>query len=170
MTMWDPYERGCPSRLLLNRIGDRWTVLLVGSLADGPRRFGELGRAVDGISQKMLTQTLRSLERDGLVGRTVHPTVPPRVDYELTDLGRSLIEPIATLSRWAVAHMDEVVDARDLYDAGLPVAVDHGRVEAASAVRVAAGGAVQVGAPAGGGVDDGRTAPVVGHVVAGRLP
>lgn len=120
MSVWDPYERGCPSRLLLDRIGDRWTVLLVGALADGPRRFGELARAVDGISQKMLTQTLRSLERDGLVDRTVHPTVPPRVDYELTALGRSLTEPLAALSRWAVAHMDAVVDARDLYDAGLP--------------------------------------------------
>lgn len=118
--LWDPFERGCPSRLLLDRIGDRWTVLIVGALADGPRRFGELARIVDGISQKMLTQTLRSLERDGLVDRTVHPTVPPRVDYELTELGRSLIEPLTALSRWAIAHMDAVVDARDIYDAGLP--------------------------------------------------
>ena len=140
MSVWDPYEHGCPSRLLLDRIGDRWTVLLDGALADGSRRFSELARTVDGISQKMLTQTLRSLERDGLVDRTVHPTVPPRVDYELTELGRSLTEPLAALSRWAVTHMDAVVDARDLYDAGLPAAV-------APAVPVDVGPAVERSAP-----------------------
>lgn len=114
---WDPYGRGCPSRVLLDRIGDRWTVLVVGMLARGPRRFGELGRDVEGISHKMLTQTLRTLERDGLVRRTVHPTVPPRVDYELTRLGVSLTGPLAILSTWAVAHMDDVLASREEYDA-----------------------------------------------------
>ena len=91
----DPYTAGCPSREVLDRIGDRWTVLLMGALAGGSRRFTELARDVEGISQKMLTQTLRGLERDGLVRRTVSGTVPVRVDYELTELGRTLRAPIA---------------------------------------------------------------------------
>ena len=115
---WDPYARDCPSRVVLDRIGDRWTVLIVGILAEeGPIRFGELARRVDGISQKMLTQTLRSLERDGLVRRTVHAVVPPRVDYELTDAGRSLLEPLGALTAWAVDHMDRIVVAREQFDA-----------------------------------------------------
>lgn len=105
---WDPYRLDCPSRRLLDRIGDRWTVLLVGALDDGPQRFGALATRVGGISQKMLTQTLRSLERDGFVTRTVYPEVPPRVEYELTELGRSLQVPLRGLEEWAVAHMDEV--------------------------------------------------------------
>ena len=113
----DPYNRNCATRTILDRIGDRWTVLLVGALADGPRRFGELARDVDGISQKMLTQTLRSLERDGLVRRTVHAVVPPRVDYELTDAGRSLLGPLSALTAWAVDHMDDIVIAREQFDA-----------------------------------------------------
>jgi DNA-binding HxlR family transcriptional regulator len=107
---WDPYEAGCPSRRLLDRIGDRWTVLIVGALDEGPQRFSALATRVDGISQKMLTQTLRSLERDGLVTRTVYPQVPPRVEYELTALGRSLQEPLRALEEWAVANMTEVVE------------------------------------------------------------
>lgn len=113
----NPYAAACPSRQVLDRIGDRWTVLLIGVLADGPRRFTELAREVQGISQKMLTQTLRGLERDGLVSRTVFPTVPVRVDYELTPLGQTLRAPIAALERWAVEHMDEVVAARGKYEA-----------------------------------------------------
>lgn len=105
---WDPYRLDCPSRRLLDRIGDRWTVLLVGALDDGPQRFGALATRVGGISQKMLTQTLRSLERDGFVTRTVYPEIPPRVEYELTPLGRSLQGPLRALEEWAVAHMDEV--------------------------------------------------------------
>jgi DNA-binding HxlR family transcriptional regulator len=112
----DPYTATCPSRQVLDRIGDRWTVLLLGELTEGPRRFTELGRRVEGISQKMLTQTLRGLERDGLVTRTVHATVPVRVDYELTDLGRTLSAPIAALEAWARDHMDDVVAARSRYD------------------------------------------------------
>ena len=114
---YDPYARECPSRRLLDRIGDRWTVLLITTLEDGPCRFSELLRTVDGISQKMLTQTLRSLEADGLVLRTVHPEIPPRVEYELTDLGRSLLEPLGALIGWATDHMGEVQTSRDAVSA-----------------------------------------------------
>ncbi len=114
---WDPYDRNCPSRRLLDRIGDRWTVLIVGILAEeGPIRFGELARRVDGISQKMLTQTLRNLERDGLVRRTLYPQVPPRVEYELTDSGTSLRGPLRALEEWAVEHMGPVSAAQAAYD------------------------------------------------------
>jgi len=106
---WDPYQRDCPSRLLLDRIGDRWTVLIVGTLDAGPRRFTEIATAVDGISQKMLTQTLRSLERDGFVSRTAYPVVPPHVEYELTELGRSLRQQLRELESWAIENMDDVV-------------------------------------------------------------
>ena len=113
---WDPYRGDCPSRMLLDRIGDRWTVLVVGVLSDGPHRFSELGRRVAGISQKMLTQTLRSLERDGLITRTVYAEVPPRVEYRLTEAGHTLQEPLRALQTWATEHMDAVVDARRAYD------------------------------------------------------
>ncbi|MGE3448758.1 MAG: winged helix-turn-helix transcriptional regulator [Microbacteriaceae bacterium] len=112
---WDPYAADCPSRRLLDRIGDRWTVLIVGALDDGPQRFSALAASVDGISQKMLTQTLRSLERDGLITRTVYPEVPPRVEYELTTLGRSLQVPLRALEEWAVANMSEVVERNRAY-------------------------------------------------------
>ena len=112
----DPYDPNCPSREVLDRIGDRWTVLVVGSLSQGPLRFSELGRRVRGISQKMLTQTLRGLERDGLVTRTVHAEVPPRVEYALTEPGRTLITPLATLDAWARAHMPAIEEARRRYD------------------------------------------------------
>lgn len=114
---WDPYRLDCPSRRLLDRIGDRWTVLIVGALDPGPQRFSALAGKVGGISQKMLTQTLRSLERDGLVTRTVYPVVPPRVEYELTALGRSLQEPLRALEEWAVANMDDVRVHQQDYDA-----------------------------------------------------
>jgi DNA-binding HxlR family transcriptional regulator len=112
----DLLDRNCPSRQVLDRIGDRWSVLVVHILGDGPKRYGELARAADGVSQKMLTQTLRALERDGLLSRTVHATVPPRVDYELTDLGRSLLATIRPLTVWATTHMTEVLAARKAYD------------------------------------------------------
>lgn len=105
---YDPYARECPSRRLLDRIGDRWTVLIVAALEDGPQRFSHLLRTVEGISQKMLTQTLRALEADGLVLRTVHAEIPPRVEYELTPLGRSLLAPLGALIDWATEHMGEV--------------------------------------------------------------
>lgn len=110
---YDPYVRDCPSRRLLDRIGDRWTVLIIGTLEDGPLRFSRIARRVDGVSQKMLTQTLRALEADGLVRRTVFPEVPPRVEYELTDLGRSLLEPLQALVAWAGEHMAEVQAAHE---------------------------------------------------------
>jgi DNA-binding HxlR family transcriptional regulator len=113
----DPYVADCPSRQVLDRIGDRWTVLVMGALRSGPRRFSELARNVDGISQKMLTQTLRGLERDGLVRRTVTAAVPVRVDYELTPLGETLRAPIAALEGWATSHMGDVVAVRERYDA-----------------------------------------------------
>jgi DNA-binding HxlR family transcriptional regulator len=115
----DPYAGTCPSREVLDRVGDKWTVLLLGCLVDGPRRFTELGRAVEGISQKMLTQTLRGLERDGLVRRTVFPEVPVRVEYELTSLGKTLRDPIAALEHWAITHMTDVLAARKHYDAAV---------------------------------------------------
>ncbi len=113
---WNPYDRSCPTRRLLDRIGDRWTVLVVGTLADGPLRFGQIARRIDGVSQKMLTQTLRGLERDGLVKRTLYAQVPPRVDYELTETGHTLRDPLKTLEDWATAHMPTVLAAHDDYD------------------------------------------------------
>ena len=115
---WDLYQRDCPSRRLLDRIGDRWTVLIVGALDARAMRFTEIATEVDGISQKMLTQTLRSLERDGFVTRTAYPVVPPHVEYELTELGRSLQDPLRALERWAIDNMDTVVSRQGDYDAG----------------------------------------------------
>jgi DNA-binding HxlR family transcriptional regulator len=117
MPPFDPYAAACPSRQTLDRIGDRWTILVFGVLTDGPRRFTELARRIEGVSQKMLTQTLRGLERDGLVTRTVHATVPPRVDYELSALGRTLSGPISAVEQWAMDHMADVLAAREVYDA-----------------------------------------------------
>lgn len=101
---------------LLSRIGDKWSVLLVMMLGEGPRRFNELRRELGSISQKMLSSTLRNLERDGFVERTVHPTVPPRVDYALTDLGHELLCPVAALGQWAMDNADRIDEARRLYD------------------------------------------------------
>jgi DNA-binding HxlR family transcriptional regulator len=113
----DPNNANCPSRQALDRIADRWTILVLLALDDGPRRFTELARRIEGVSQKMLTQTLRGLERDGLITRTVHATVPPRVDYELTALGRTLGGPITAVRQWALDHMADVLAAREAYDA-----------------------------------------------------
>ena len=110
------YNGDCPTRQALDRIADKWTTLIIGLLEEGPKRFSELQRGIGGISQKMLTQTLRTLERDGLVNRTVYPEVPPRVEYELTDLGRTLCEPIAAVRRWAEEHIDEVMASQAAYD------------------------------------------------------
>jgi DNA-binding HxlR family transcriptional regulator len=98
----------CPSRLVLDRIADKWTALIIQVLAHGTKRYAVLQREIGGISQKMLTQTLRSLERDGLVQRTVHPVVPPKVEYSLTRLGRTLIEPLHALCRWSEKHLSEL--------------------------------------------------------------
>ncbi len=117
MPEWNPYDRNCPTRKLLDRIGDRWTVLVVGSLSDGPLRFSELVRRIDGVSQKMLTQTLKALEQDGLVRRTVTASVPVRVDYELTEAGHTLRDPLKALEDWAKDHMAPILEARDRFEA-----------------------------------------------------
>lgn len=111
------YAKNCPSRQVLDRIGDTWSVLTVALLGDGPLRYTELAHRISGISPKMLTQTLRALERDGLVTRTVYPVVPPRVDYALTSLGRSLLSLVDALQEWAEKHISDVVEARNAYDA-----------------------------------------------------
>jgi DNA-binding HxlR family transcriptional regulator len=114
----NPFDKACPTRQLLDRIGDQWTVLIVLTLAEGPMRFTEIGKRVDGISQKMLTQTLRSLVRDGMLKRTAYAVIPPRVDYELTGLGRELVVPLSMLEKWATTHMGQVQEARDVFDQG----------------------------------------------------
>ncbi|HEY2059432.1 MAG TPA: helix-turn-helix domain-containing protein [Amycolatopsis sp.] len=111
-----PYRADCPTRRILDRVGDRWTVLIVGVLWEGDARFSELRRRIEGISQKMLTQTLRGLERDGLVRRTVYPQVPVRVEYALTDAGRTLREPLRALQEWAVEHLVDVSASQEAYD------------------------------------------------------
>ena len=102
---------------VLGRVGDKWTVIVISELGEGPRRFNELQRQIDGVSQRMLTLTLRNLERDGLVSRTVTPSIPPRVDYELTALGRSMLAPVRALGQWAQANIAEMDAARARYDA-----------------------------------------------------
>jgi len=101
---------------VISLVGDKWSVLIIMLLGQGKRRFSEIKRSVDGISQKMLTVTLRGLERDGYVTRTVYPTIPPRVEYELTDLGRDLLVPLRALGEWAVANHARVAAARAAYD------------------------------------------------------
>lgn len=105
-----------PVRQILARVGDKWSVLIVMALRDGPRRFNEIKRAIGTISQRMLTLTLKGMERDGLVRRTVVPTKPPRVDYELTDLGHSLRHPVEQLGHWAIAHEARIAKAQETFD------------------------------------------------------
>ena len=102
---------------VLNRVGDKWSMMIVMMLANGPQRFSELKRAIDGISQRMLTLSLRGLERDGLLTRTVTPSIPPRVDYELTELGISLRQPVKALGEWAIEHIGCIRDAQQVFDA-----------------------------------------------------
>ncbi|MEW2373461.1 helix-turn-helix domain-containing protein [Streptomyces sp. NPDC006656] len=117
MASWDPYTRGCPSRDLLDQIGSKWAVLVLGELGKhGACRFTRLRQRLAGVSEKMLTQTLRTLERDGLVRRTVYPEVPPHVEYDLTPLGQTLREPLRVLTQWSVEHVGEVLAARQEYD------------------------------------------------------
>ncbi len=113
----DVSHEGClAARDVLSRIGDKWSVQIIVILGHGSRRFSELRRGIEGISQRMLTLTLRGLERDGLVLRTVLPSVPPRVDYELTSLGRTLLEPVQALGQWAELHRFEIHEARTRFD------------------------------------------------------
>jgi DNA-binding HxlR family transcriptional regulator len=124
--MTDPTSPTCRTiSTLLSRIGDKWTVLVVQTLAGGSKRFNELRREIPSVSQRMLTLTLRNLERDGLVNRTVTPTIPPRVDYELTELGRSLQGPICGLAGWALDNVEAIHVARTRFDAA------HDKAEAA---------------------------------------
>lgn len=101
---------------ILGRIGDKWTILTIGMLADQPRRFNELKRMIGGISQQMLTRTLKALEADGMVTRKVYPTIPPQVEYGLTDLGTSLAAPIMQLATWVLDHLGEIEAHRALHD------------------------------------------------------
>lgn len=110
-------QENCPAvRDVLNRVGDKWSVQVIVRLRAGPQRFSELRRTIEGVSQRMLTLTVRELERDGLVKRTVESTVPPRVDYELTPLGRTLLEPLMALSKWAQEHRVAIQKSRERYD------------------------------------------------------
>jgi DNA-binding HxlR family transcriptional regulator len=108
----DVFDSLCPSRQVLDRIADRWTALVIRALSQGTMRYGELQRRIGGVSQKMLTQTLRSLERDGLVVRKIHPVVPPMVEYSLTPLGHTLIKPLEAICAWAESHLPELLAAR----------------------------------------------------------
>jgi DNA-binding HxlR family transcriptional regulator len=110
-------SHGSEIRRILDRVGDKWTILVIGILDGGTRRFSELRREIEGISQRMLTLTLRQLERDGLVSRTVYPVVPPRVEYRLTELGATLHQSVQSLVTWAAEHRAEVTKARAAYDA-----------------------------------------------------
>lgn len=116
-TIKDVLDPACPSRMVLTRLGDRWTLLIVIALSLGVHRFSELRDRIGGVTPKVLTQTLRGLEKDGLVERTVYAVVPPKVEYRLTDLGRSLLEPIAAVKDWAERHADDVLEARERAEA-----------------------------------------------------
>ncbi|MGB3338639.1 MAG: helix-turn-helix domain-containing protein [Devosia sp.] len=119
----DPHNDCRPVGEILSQIGGKWTVLVINLLSDGPRRFSEIKRMIGGISQKVLTSTLRELEMDGFVTRTVTPSIPPRVDYELTELGRDLQGPLAVMGKWAIDNRPRVLEARGRYFAEHPRAV-----------------------------------------------
>lgn len=115
---WNPYLATCPTRQVLDCVADKWAVLILGLLLGGPKRFGELRRDIEGVSQKMLTQTLRSLERDGIVHREVFASVPPKVEYSLTTLGDSLAVTLDALRVWAEGNIEQVLRHRAVFDAG----------------------------------------------------
>jgi DNA-binding HxlR family transcriptional regulator len=115
---YDAFLSACPTNQLLDRLSDKWVSLVVAALSTGPMRYSDLSRKIAGVSPKMLTQTLRSLERDGILTRTVTPSVPVRVDYELTQLGGSLAQLMTAVKSWAETHFDEVHAARERYDTG----------------------------------------------------
>lgn len=112
----DVYARNCPCRDVLDLVASKWSALVIGALEGGAMRFGALRRRIEGVTQKMLTQTLRELERDGLVTRRVYPTVPPAVEYELSDLGRGVAGPLAAIRDWSEQHLDQIQAARDDFD------------------------------------------------------
>ena len=121
-TSYDAFMATCPARKLLDRISDKWVSLLLIALAGGPQRYSDLNRTIAGVSQKMLTQTLRRLERDGLLTRTITPSVPVRVDYQLTRLGETILPVVTAIKQWSEAHIEEIHAARDDYDHGRSVA------------------------------------------------
>jgi DNA-binding HxlR family transcriptional regulator len=112
-----PYTTNCKAREVLGRIGSKWSIYVISMLGEQTMRFGDLKKSIDGISQRMLTVTLRTLERDGLVRRTVYPVVPPRVEYTLTPLGATLLDVVGTMAQWAEEHVPEIDAARTAYDA-----------------------------------------------------
>ena len=117
------FDARCTSARVLGLIANKWTALIIHKLAAGTKRYGELQHAIGGVSQKMLTQTLRNLQREGIVQRTSYPTVPPKVEYALTPLGRTLVEPLRALCRWAEEHSAEIETARRQTKAGQPAIV-----------------------------------------------
>ena len=114
---WNIFNKRCPTRLVLDRIADKWTVLVVGALKDETKRFGELKKEIDGISQKMLTKTLRGMERDGLVKRKVYPTIPPKVEYSLTPLGVTMINMLQNIQFWAENNIEQIIKSQKKFDA-----------------------------------------------------
>jgi DNA-binding HxlR family transcriptional regulator len=136
-----PSMPSCRAREVLRRVGDKWSVYVIDRLGEGSQRFSELRRGIDGITARMLTVTLRGLERDGLISRTIHPVIPPRVDYELTPMGRTLLETIKQLIDWADSHVEEIDAAQAAYDAEhepAEAACPAGEAEEASACGPAA--------------------------------
>ncbi|HET6449923.1 MAG TPA: helix-turn-helix domain-containing protein [Spirochaetia bacterium] len=117
---WNVFDPDCPTRRVLDRIADKWTVLVVGALQDGTLRFGEVRRTVQGISQKMLTETLRGLERDGIVKRKIYASVPPKVEYSLTPLGKSLTGLLESVRNWAETHIESVLESQKAHDSARP--------------------------------------------------
>lgn len=113
---YNAYIAECPSRQVLDAISDKWVTLVLSALAEGPLRYSDLSRRIAGVSQKMLTQTLRQLERDGLLTRTLTPAVPVRVDYQLTELGKTMLPVVAAIKQWSEAHIQEIHTARDAFD------------------------------------------------------
>ena len=112
-----PGDEACPVREILDRVGDKWSTLVISNLAEGGLRFNEIKKRINGISQRMLTETVRNLERDGVLLRTVYPSIPPRVEYSLTELGKSLLPLMMALVHWALEHRAEIRSARSSYDA-----------------------------------------------------
>ncbi len=115
---YNAYVAECPSRQVLDAISDKWVTLVLSALSDGPLRYSDLARRIAGVSQKMLTQTVRTLERDGLLTRTITPAVPVRVDYELTPLGQTILPVVRAIKQWSEAHIEQIHAARATYDQG----------------------------------------------------
>ncbi len=129
---WDVFNDLCPTRQVLDRIADKWSVLIIRRLSDGTLRFSQLRRVINGISQKALTTTLRGLERDGIVSRRLYASVPPRVEYSLTELGRSLVRLVSGICAWAEGHIEEVLAARQAFDCSVKTEILEGQTAAST--------------------------------------